>query len=232
MTPTATSVCWRVWLLAGLAAAGCGTHVDSLSSVDPGTPITTPETATGHVFAHPDDLSNLYVDRNRLPPALSVQLHACGKLPYPTLGRILHSRGVNLSVPARLPEKDPARHSAGGLYASGAAMMGAANYALRIPESTRATVAGMSRLGDILIAAAPEIIANLPTQSDCQVDGHGVSLFDDRGCSADGIACLLGIPAPGNIVELCNSQVRAAKDVATGQRLAVAAMALAFYVCD
>ena len=158
------------------------------------------------------------------PPKFTSRVHSCAKINYGTVGRILESRGVAL---------DGQGVSAGGLYASGMQAMGAPNYSARARENLELTTAGASRLFDIFVAAAPEIIANMPSRPECQIGGVGAQLFNDSNkCVAEGISCLIGVPATASHVELCNLTVSRASDPEVGKRMAVAVLAAAGHTCN
>jgi hypothetical protein len=126
-----------------------------------------------------------------------------------------------------------AADSAGLLYRTGNLSLGAPNYETRAGEPDRNTTGGITRLFDVLIAAADEMIANMPNRDECKVNGVGARLFDQNGCNADGFSCLLGMPVSPVQLTLCNDMVKDfGADVAQGQRLAVAAMAAPVFLCD
>lgn len=159
------------------------------------------------------------------PPRVSARMHGCNRLPYRTIGNVLRSRGADPANGAPL--------SAGDLYQNGRSALGTANYAARIRENLDVTTSGASRLFDIFVQAAPEIIANLPNQAACQRGGVGVQLFDaNNQCVADGITCLLGVPAQPGHIELCNYAITHAADVESGKQLAVATLLAAAQTCE
>lgn len=159
------------------------------------------------------------------PPAYRSRVHGCRKMRYRTIGRMLSGLGVDLSAEGET--------SAGRLWRSADQALGAPNYAARIPETTEMTTASASRLFDILVQAAPEIIANMPAQERCQVGGAGVSIFEADGtCSADGLTCLLGEPASEEHVALCDAIVERATTPDKGQIIAVASMLSAASTCE
>jgi len=159
------------------------------------------------------------------PPRYTSRVHGCAKMRYRTLGNLLASRGVDLAATTEL--------SAGNLYARGGAALGAPNYAARVRENVELGLATTAKMFDIYVQAAPEIIARLPTRPECQFAGVGAQLFDAANhCLADGVSCLIGVPASATHLEICNQTVRAAADVETGKRLAVAALAAAAHTCE
>jgi hypothetical protein len=159
------------------------------------------------------------------PPAYRARVHGCRKMRYGNVGRMLADLGVDMSATDAT--------SAGRMYAEADQALGAPNYDARIGETTELTTASASRLFDILVQAAPEIIAAMPSQERCQVSGHGVSVFDDAGrCTADGITCLLGEPATDEHVALCDQVVSHATSPETGRVLAVASLLAAASTCE
>jgi hypothetical protein len=180
----------------------------------------------GNTFDHPDgDYINAFDLINRLqqegPPSYTSHVHSCSKVRYATLGNVLASVGIN---PANATPV-----SAGDLYTTGYNALGGANYANRIRETIAITTSGASREFDIFAAGAPEVIANLSTLP----RAGGAILFNtDGSCRPDGITALIGVPATGTHVALCNETITNASDQATGQRIAVAAMLAAAYTCE
>jgi hypothetical protein len=158
------------------------------------------------------------------PPKYTARTHSCAKIRYATIGRILESRGVTMGGGGT---------TAGGLYAAGEQALGAPNYAARVRENVELTTAGASRLFDIFVAAAPEIIANMPNRPECQIGGVGVTMFGESNqCNADGISCLLGVPATASHLEVCNLTVQRATDPELGKQMAVAVLAAAGHTCE
>jgi hypothetical protein len=173
--------------------------------------------------------SDPWADLDRLqregPPRYASRVHSCPKVRYATLGNLMTSRGVDLAATAPL--------SAGAIYRGGAGALGGPNYAALAREDLEAGLATASKNFDIFVQAAPEIIANLPRRPECQRAGTGVTLFDGAGrCVADGISCLLGVPATPDHVAICNETVTRAADPVSGQRLAVAVLAAAAHTCE
>jgi hypothetical protein len=180
-------------------------------------------TIEGEPFLPPPP--NPYEELERLqregPPRYASRVHGCSKLRYATLGNVLASRGVSLAATADT--------SAGRIYRDGAAALGAPNYAARIRENTELGLATTSKVFDIFVQAAPEIIANLPSRPECP----GVALFDAQNrCTADGVSCLIGVPATPTHLQVCDQTVARAADVDSGKRLAVAVLAAAAHTCE
>jgi hypothetical protein len=154
-------------------------------------------------------------------------MHSCSKVRVQTFGTVLSSLGVNLA--------STTAGSAGVLYRdpATAGALGAPNFANRIRENIGITTSGASREFDIFAAAAPEVIAALPTLARCQVGGVGPTMFDAADhCNPDAITCLIGVPAQTAHIELCNLSVTNASDPTIGKRLAVAALLAAAYTCE
>ena len=197
------------------------------SSPPPGGATTT-SGGTDTTFDHPEgDTIDVWTLLQRLtqegPPSFTSHMHSCPKVLYKTLGNVLSGVGIN---PANATAV-----SAGDLYTNGTAALGAANYANRIRESVALTTSGMSREFDIFAAGAPEVLAAFTANTIARCPG--AKLFDAGGsCLPDGITCLTGHPATSEHVNFCNLTVTSATDVATGQKLAVAAILAAAYTCE
>jgi hypothetical protein len=210
-----------------LAAAACAAPDDGPPSNMPPPNGTTG--GDGTTFNHDNDAINVYdfVDRvyREGPPSFTSRVHSCFKIRYSTLGTLLTSLGVDLTR-TTYP-------SAAVLYREGAAALGAPDYANRIREDRAITTAGAARMFDIFAAAADEIVSGLPSVQRCKIDGVGVQLFDgsDR-CTADGITCLIGVPAMQAHVDQCTETVKDATTTAIGRRIAVALLLAAAHTCE
>lgn len=159
------------------------------------------------------------------PPRYTSRIHGCAKIRYRTIGNLLASRGVNLALTDQL--------AAGQIYRSSAGALGGPNFAGRVRETTELGLATTSKMFDVFAQAAPEIIASMPNRPECQVSGVGARLFDaSNQCLADGITCLIGVPATAEHVAICNQTVARADDVESGKRLAVAVLAAAAHTCE
>jgi hypothetical protein len=213
---------------ASLGVAACSDSIDEPQPTPP------PGSTTGGsdtTFDHDNNSISVWDLIDRLtkegPPSFSSQMHSCAKVRYATLGQVLTSVGVNLATTGTA-----AAPSAGDLYKTGASAYGAANYSNRIRENIGITTSGSSREFDIFAAAAPEIIANVPTLARCQVNGTPAQLFSGSTCVAEGITCLIGTPATQAHIDYCNYTITHATDLPTGQRIAVAALMAAAYTCE
>jgi len=164
------------------------------------------------------------------PPRYTSHVHSCPKVRYATLGRVLTSLGV-VGVGGTATGV-----TAAGLYNTGDNAMGAPNYANRIRENIGISTSGASREFDIFAAAAPEIIAAIPTLDRCKTGGATgapASLFNaSNQCEASGITCLIGEPAQAAHLDLCNLTITRASSIDVGKRLAVAALLAAAYTCE
>lgn len=187
-----------------------------------------------NTFNHMDDLGDqgakdpfevLEQRQEEGPPQIRTRLHSCNKLQNQALRSILVTFGVDIQA-----DGNPA--PAGQLYREGRDALGGANYNSRNGESLVWTNSGATRMQDIFVLAAPEIIAALPTVEHCQVDGQGVEMFDeDDACNPDAISCLIGRSATDEHVAICNHVVSNASDVEKGKAIAVASMLAGAYTC-
>jgi hypothetical protein len=199
------------WIFAATAAAG-GTENTFMHPSSLGGSATTPRDALARMSEEG-------------PPAYTARIHSCRKVRYSTLGRVLASRGVNVDAMEEL--------SGGAIYRNADQALGAPNYGARIPEVTELTVASASKMFDIFVQAAPEIIANLPSQESCMVGGVGARMFNEDGsCREDGLSCLLGEPASRDHLDFCNYQVTRATSPEAGRAIVVAALLSATFTCE
>lgn len=160
------------------------------------------------------------------PPEIRTRMHSCQKIQVATLRSMLESFGVNMDATGNPP-------TAGQLLKSGTQALGAANYDARVGESIVWTAAGAAKYFDILVQAAPEIIANLPNVQQCQVNGAGPQVFDaDNKCVEDALTCLMGRPATAQHVAICNSIVQSASNIETGKNIAIATLLSAAHSCE
>lgn len=182
-----------------------------------------------NTFDHPDSMPDIWdlIDRmaDEGPPEYSSRVHSCPKMRYTTIGALLESRGVNLASTGET--------QAGFMYTSSDQGLGAPNYGARARENLELTTASASKLFDIFVQAAPEIIAAMPDRSECTVGGLGARMFNDANqCTADGIGCLIGIPATAGHIELCNEMVTRASTIDIGKNIAVATLLSAAHTCE
>lgn len=160
------------------------------------------------------------------PAEIRTRLHSCQKIQVTTLRSMLTSFGVDIDATGNPP-------TAGELIKGGGQALGAANYDARVGESIVWTSSGAAKFFDILVQAAPEIIANLPNMPQCQIDGVGPQVFDaDNHCVEDAVTCLIGRPATPDHVAICNSAVSHASDIETGKKIAVATLLSAAHSCE
>lgn len=175
----------------------------------------------------PKDPFEVLKEREEEGPAeIRTKLHSCQKIQVTTLRSILVGFGVNIDATGDPP-------TAGQLLKDGAGALGAANYDARVGESLVWTAAGAAKMFDILVQAAPEIIANLPNSPQCQIDGVGPQVFDENNkCVEDAVTCLIGRPATADHLAICNSLVQQASSIETGKNIAVATLLSAAHSCE
>jgi hypothetical protein len=187
-----------------------------------------------NTFSHEDDLSQdgskdpFEVLEQRLeegPLQIRTRLHSCNKLQNQALRSLLVALGVDIEASGN---PDPA----GELFRNGRDALGGANYASRTGEALTWTNSGATKLQDILVQAAPEIIAALPNVAHCQIDGVGPAMFDDNDqCNPDAVTCLIGVPASAEHLAICNHIVQSASDVEKGKAIAVGSLLAGAYTC-
>jgi hypothetical protein len=210
----------------GLGLVGC-----TDDPIDEPTPLPEGNASGGtdNTFDHPatnvDVFDLIERARNEGPARYASRVHKCAKMQYATMGRVLASRGVNMGSTVAL--------SAGKLFADGDQALGNPNFAARQRETRELGTATASKMFDIYVQAAPEIIANLPSRDECKVAGVGTQMFNAANqCTADGITCLIGVPATAAHIEVCNLTVQHATTVDKGKRLAVATLLAAAHTCE
>jgi hypothetical protein len=208
----------------GLAACAAEDTITEDNTPPPGSTSGNEETTFDHDNSgfNPFDLIDRLAKEG--PPRFTARVHSCPKVRYRTFGNVLTSLGVD--------KNDVVMLSAGQLYTSGQSAMGAPNYANRIRENLNITTSAASREFDIFAAAAQTIIDGIALLPRCQVGGVGAEMFVGNSCRADGITCLIGVPATPAHLDFCNLTVTSASDVVTGKRIAVAALLAAAYTCE
>lgn len=170
-------------------------------------------------------------------PVEDSRLHGCQKLSYAALGAFLRSRGVNLDLTS-----GAGLDTAGELYKGALDTYGVPKVDSRLNERSFHTTAAATKLFDIFIQAAPEIIANISDPSkapDCVLDGKSSPMFDanDGSCVPDSVSCVLGRPATADDLTLCNLIIdeaapNDANDLAMKRRIAVATLLSAGHTCE
>ena len=213
----------------GQADDGDSTNTDIIGEATP-IDVPSPTTSSGedNTFDHPEpvDVWDL-LDRMQEegPPEYSSRVHSCPKIRYATIGRLLASRGVDMGTTGET--------QAGRMYATGDQALGAPNYGARSRENIELTTASASKLFDIFVQAAPEIIATMSSRPECTVGGVGAEIFNQFDqCTPDGITCLIGVPATAGHIELCNQIVSRASSVEKGKYIAVASLMAAAHTCE
>ena len=212
-------------LASSVLASAC---TDDIPASDPLPPGST-EGSTTTTFDHPSDTISPWELLDRLtkegPPTFTSHMHSCPKVKYAALGNIMAGVGISTTSTSMTGT------TAGDLYVNGMAALGAANYANRIRENVSITTSGASREFDIFAAGAPEVIAAFTSNTIARCPG--ATLFDASGaCQAAGISCLISVPATTEHLQFCNLTVTSTSDLATGEKLAVAALLAAAYTCE
>ena len=169
------------------------------------------------------------------PPEVRNRLHSCTKIPYASLGTFLTSRGVNLNATS----SGGAPKTAGELYKTGMDALGVARFDARESETYFHTTAGATKLFDIFVQAAPEIIANIQNVEDCKLNGASKPMFDATtgACVYESLSCIMGRPATDDDMTLCNLMLAQAakgnaKDLTTKRNITVAAFLSAANTCE
>lgn len=183
-------------------------------------------------------VGDIFADGQQIPVSQSQYMHACGKLSYATLGRILSKRGVPTTVGTQCTDATGSFDcTAGSLYTNGNLVLGVANYPARSPEDSRNSTGGIVRLQDILIGAAEALVVpnTNPDGAFTGGDCAGAKLFNGTTCNADGFACLVGVPLTTAQLNLCNQMVTDStgpSDPIIAKRLTLSAIAASIYLCD
>jgi hypothetical protein len=234
MTMTTQTKLLVLIALSGLLVAGCSSQFRlSGPNADPSDP-NIPSAASqdpSNVFDHPpildiDPFELLHRLQKAGPPEFQAKLHSCNKMKYDTFGRILASRGININ--------NATATSAGTLYRNGMSALGTANYGQHVAEATDVSTAILSKMFDIWVAAANEMITAMPNAAACKIaGGTEPQFFDAAGsCTKAGIECVTGLPANQTHVDLCNQIVAGASTQAIGRTIAVATIASAAHTCE
>ena len=169
------------------------------------------------------------------PPEVRTRLHSCTKIPYASLGTFLTSRGVNLNATS----SGGAPKTAGELYKTGTDALGVARFDAREAETYFHTTAGATKLFDIFVQAAPEIIANIQNVDECKLNGTSKPMFDATtgACIYESLSCIMARPATEDDMTLCNLMLAQAakgdaKDLTTKRNITVAAFLSAANTCE
>lgn len=214
-----------------ILSAACAGDLES-DTQQPEPPVTGGDETTGDeetTFDHDNSGTDVFELLERIategPARYAARMHGCSKLRYDTLGQVLGSLGVDMAA------TNPT--SAARLYQTGYNALGGSNYEARVRENLQVTTSAASRTFDILAAAAPEIIASMPTLALCTRGGAPTSMFDGADqCTEAGVSCLLGVPALSAHIELCNQTVSRASTPELGKDLAVATLLAAAHTCE
>jgi len=167
-----------------------------------------------------------------VPPEIKARLRGCSKPSHRTLGQVLAQLGVNLG--------DLTVGSAGSVYANMASALGTPSLDdNQQRERVGHTQHGAAALFDLMLAAAPEIEAGMPSAAVCEASGVGTQMFDPGtgACNENAVSCLLGFPATAAHVSQCTGIVNQATpgdtvDEANKRHLAIATVLASAYVCE
>lgn len=169
------------------------------------------------------------------PPEVRTRLHSCTKIAYASLGAFLTSRGVNLAKTS----SGTGPKTAGELYKQGADALGVAKFDAREGETYFHTTASATKLFDIFVQAAPEVIANIATQDACKVGGIGKPMFDTvtGKCVFESLSCIMGRPATADDLAMCDLMLEQAApgdmaDLTLKQNITVAVFLSAANTCE
>jgi hypothetical protein len=188
-----------------------------------------PDNTFDHMNESTDPFEVLKRFQSEGAPEVAVRMHSCSKIRYSSLGTVLTGIGVNLTTNAAQGQPQ----TAGQLYRGAGPALGAPNYGARIGEAVELTTAGATKLFDIFVQAASQVITALPNVQRCQVNGTGVQMFDAQGkCNPDAITCILGMKATQDQVDLCNSALNSASTPDLGKRIAVGSLLAAVHTCE
>ncbi len=171
------------------------------------------------------------------PIEVASQKHACQKMGYDIIGRLLMNRGVAITAganPASLPVTAtttcPAvnganSQSAAFVYCGSQLTLGIPQYAARLSEAISITSGTGTKMMDLYATAATEIETKLVANAfpaaatACVVDAAtnkmALMFNADNTCNEAGITCLQGYPATVDQVALCSSIVTQAQAVTT-----------------
>jgi hypothetical protein len=226
---------------AGGGASGAGGAAGGSAWVPPDVPLDVlafTEGGLGNNFHHPageaevanqKDPFELLAERaDEGPPEIRTRLHSCSRLSYASIGAFLTSRGVDLAKTSQ-PGQPP---TAGEVYKAARDALGAARFDVRQAESFTYTVAGGTKLLDIFIQSAEEIIANVKTATAC----GGEPMFDATtgACVYSSFSCILGRPATPEDLVLCNEMLKnaPAAELDNRRRVVVATFLSAGNTCE
>lgn len=200
-----------------------------------------PEATVGgeeNTFDHMDDLgasggkTDAEIMEQRLaegPAEVRTRLHSCSKLPVETLQNVLESIGVNIGANAQNGQPQ----TAGQLYRNGQNALGVADYDSRVATPIVWSSSGAAKAFDIWTQAAQEVITNIASMPQCQLNGAGVEMFDaNNQCNRDAVTCIIGMPASDDHLALCNAAVAGASSVDKGKIIAVATLLASQNFCE
>lgn len=169
------------------------------------------------------------------PAEIRTRLHGCTKLKYAALGDLLTSRGVSLAVTA--PDVGGPPDTAAELYNEGKNVLGVGKFDAREADKYFHSTDGATKLFDIFVQSADQIIANIQTSPACMVNGVGAPMFDpDDTCNTQALSCIMGRPAKEQDLILCDLIVAqhdgTATDILRKRQIAVAVFLSAAHTCE
>jgi hypothetical protein len=163
------------------------------------------------------------------PRDYTARVHGCTKMPYAVIGRYLQARGVNTG--------NMTADTAGALYRAAQNSIGVPNLTNKVRDPKEWSTAAFTDLLDIMGASVPEVTTAMPNQNACKRGGASVNLFgtDAAGATtltADGVTCLLGLPATPEMLELGAAFLKQATSDADGRILVVASLMASAQLCQ
>ena len=239
--------------------SGPGRAPMTSSEASPVRPLTPEEqTAIWQLGGDPGLLADRAYDEG--PIEVASRQHACSKIKYDTQGNLLIGRGINLlnganpntlpvsfstSCPGPSGNLSTTTQSTAYVYCNDRLTLGLTNYTGRISEPTALNTAAATKIMDLFVTAAAEMVPSTSTglmrltAPSCVIGGQGAIIFNaDNTCNEEGISCLQGYAATADQVALCSrvaSQAVAASgftQVVAGRRLAVATILAGSDVCE
>lgn len=188
------------------------------------------------------------------------QKHACMKMHYDIMGRLLMNRGVPTTVaPTVLPVTSSTvcptvantnSQSTASVYCNSQLTLGIPQYTARLAEATSITSGTGTKMMDLYATAGAELEGKLvsgsfPSTVTACVDPittrPAVMFNADNSCNEAGITCLQGYPATADQIALCSNIVTQGQAVTTptmipaitaGRRLALAVILAGTQMCE
>lgn len=242
--------------------SGPGRAPMTSSEASPVRPLTPEEqTAIWQLGGDPGLLADRAYDEG--PIEVASRQHSCSKIKYDSQGNLLMGRGINLGVTLPVSFSTSCVGPTGNMslrtqstayvYCNDRLTLGLTNYTGRISEATSLNTAAATKIMDLFVTSASEIVPSPSsglmrlTAPACVISGQGAIMFNaDNTCNEEGITCLQGYPATADQVALCSRVVSqavatpangaagtaAVDQVTAGRRLAVATILAGSNVCE